>query len=68
MSNRRPYFSPAKRSQRRRVIQPGNLALVYSETLLPVGIEEEIKEGFFELKPKFTRQQGSIYISHRILH
>lgn len=40
-----------------------------TERLLPPSIEDDIKDGFFELKQKF-RDQGpsSIYISHIVLH
>jgi len=32
-------------------------------------VEDEIKDGFFELKQKFREQgQSSIYISHIVLH
>ena len=36
---------------------------------LDEGIEEEIKDGFFELKQKFSSQaETSIYVSHVVLH
>jgi hypothetical protein len=39
--------------------------LVCKDVVLPLNIEEEVKEGFFELKQKFNAQGvGSIYISH----
>ena len=43
--------------------------LLCTERELPFSIEEEIKDGFFELKQKF-REKGptSIYISHNVLH
>jgi len=37
--------------------------------VLPATIEEEIKDGFFELKQKFKSEgPSSIYISHLVLH
>jgi len=43
--------------------------LVCQERILPSSIEEEIKEGFFELKQKFKDSgASSIYISHVVLH
>jgi hypothetical protein len=43
--------------------------LVCRDIRLPSTIEEEIKDGFFELKPKFREQgQSSIYISHVVMH
>lgn len=43
--------------------------LVYVEKELDMSIEEEIKEGFFELKQKFKSVgPSSIYISHVVLH
>lgn len=46
-----------------------NNQLVCTERELPDSVEDEIKDGFFELKQKF-RDQGpsSIYISHIVLH
>lgn len=43
--------------------------LLCTERELPLNIEEEVKDGFFELKQKF-RDEGpsSIYISHIVLH
>jgi hypothetical protein len=43
--------------------------LVCQERVLPATIEEEIKDGFFELKQKFKDAgPSSIYISHVVLH
>lgn len=43
--------------------------LVCQERILPASIEEEIKDGFFELKQKFKESgPSSIYISHVVLH
>lgn len=43
--------------------------LVAQEKELPANIEDEIKNGFFELKQKFADSgPSSIYISHIILH
>lgn len=43
--------------------------LVCREKELDPSIEEEIKEGFFELKQKFKDQgESSIYVSHIVLH
>ena len=46
-----------------------NNTLVCTERELPDDIEDQIKDGFFELKQKF-RDEGpsSIYISHIVLH
>jgi hypothetical protein len=42
---------------------------VCREKELDPTIEEEIKEGFFELKQKFKDQgESSIYVSHIVLH
>lgn len=43
--------------------------IMATESLLPRNIEDQIKDGFFELKHKF-KQAGpsSIYISHVVLH
>ena len=48
---------------------PKDPELICTEKELPTNIEEEIKDGFFELKQKF-RDAGasSIYISHVVLH
>ena len=43
--------------------------LLCTERELPLNIEEEIKDGFFELKQKFRAEgPSSIYISHITLH
>ena len=43
--------------------------LICNERELSANIEDEIKNGFFELKQKFAEQgPSSIYISHIILH
>lgn len=43
--------------------------LVCNERELSANIEDEIKNGFFELKQKFNEEgPSSIYISHIILH
>jgi hypothetical protein len=43
--------------------------LVCTERELASNIEDEIKNGFFELKQKFSETgPSSIYISHIILH
>jgi len=43
--------------------------LVCREKELDPNIEEEIKEGFFELKQKFKEAgESSIYVSHVVLH
>ena len=49
--------------------EDGGGQLLCTERELPLNIEEEIKDGFFELKQKF-RDEGpsSIYISHIVLH
>lgn len=48
---------------------PMDPELVCRDIRLPSTIEEEIKDGFFELKPKFREQgQSSIYISHVVMH
>lgn len=40
-----------------------------TEKKLPSSIEDEIKQGFFELKQKFMNTSpSSIYISHVVLH
>jgi len=37
--------------------------------MLPLNLEQDIKEGFFELRQKFkTVGASSIYISHLVLH
>ena len=48
---------------------PQDPELVCTEKHLPTNIEEEIKDGFFELKQKFKDVgPSSIYISHVTLH
>ena len=49
--------------------EDGEGQLLCTERELSLNIEEEIKDGFFELKQKF-RDEGpsSIYISHIVLH
>lgn len=43
--------------------------MVCTEKELDPSIEDEIKEGFFELKQKFKDSgESSIYISHVVLH
>jgi len=43
--------------------------LVCKEKELDPAVEEEIKEGFFELRQKFKEDgESSIYISHVVLH
>jgi len=43
--------------------------LVCREKELDPSIEEEIKDGFFELKQKFKETgESSIYVSHVVLH
>lgn len=61
------------RSNGSRVIEtaahPKDPELVCTEKVLPESIEEEIKDGFFELKQKFKESgPSSIYISHVVLH
>ena len=48
---------------------PHDPELICTEKMLPDNIEEEIKDGFFELKQKFKDVgPSSIYISHVTLH
>ena len=48
---------------------PRDPELICTEKPLPENIEEEIKDGFFELKQKFKDVgPSSIYISHVVLH
>ena len=48
---------------------PKDPELICTEKQLPENIEEEIKDGFFELKQKFKDVgPSSIYISHVTLH
>lgn len=43
--------------------------LVSESKVLPLSLEQEIREGFYELRQKFKQSdQKSIYISHQILH
>jgi hypothetical protein len=43
--------------------------LVCREKELDPSVEDDIKEGFFELKQKFKNQgESSIYVSHIVLH
>ena len=43
--------------------------LVCTEKELDPSVEDDIKDGFFELKQKFKEQgESSIYISHIVLH
>ena len=61
------------RSNQSRVIEaashPKDPQLLCTEKQLPENIEEEIKDGFFELKQKFKEVgPSSIYISHVVLH
>lgn len=66
-------FNQTVRSNSSRVIEaaahPKDPELVCTEKVLPESIEEEIKDGFFELKQKFKDAgPSSIYISHVVLH
>ena len=48
---------------------PMDPELVCRDIVLPQTVEEEIKDGFFELKQKFkTEGPSSIYISHVVMH
>ena len=50
-------------------MHPLDPSLMVSENVLPRNIEDQIKDGFFELKHKFKEQgPSSIYISHIVLH
>lgn len=50
-------------------MHPMDPDLLVKERSLPINIEDEIKEGFFELKQKFKDAgPSSIYISHVVLH
>lgn len=43
--------------------------LVCNDVYLPPSLEDEIKDGFYELKQKFNRSANpNIYISHAVLH
>ena len=56
-------------SGQRRLGEDGKSQLLCTERELPLNIEEEIKDGFFELKQKFKDEgPSSIYISHVVLH
>ena len=66
-------FNGTMRSTNSRVMEdkahPRDPELVCTEKPLPENIEEEIKDGFFELKQKFKDVgPSSIYISHVVLH
>jgi hypothetical protein len=66
-------FNQTVRSNASRVIEaaahPKDPELICTEKQLPTNIEEEIKDGFFELKQKFKDAgPSSIYISHVVLH
>jgi hypothetical protein len=51
------------------VKHPLDPELMATEKELPEDIEEQIKDGFFELKHKFKEAgPSSIYISHVVLH
>ena len=61
------------KSNQTRVVEssshPKDPELICTEKQLPENIEEEIKDGFFELKQKFKDVgPSSIYISHVTLH
>ncbi len=50
-------------------IGPQDPDLVCEAKVLPISLEQEIKEGFFELRQKFKAVgASSIYISHIVLH
>ncbi len=50
-------------------MHPMDPDLLVKERSLPVNIENEIKQGFFELKQKFNEvSPSSIYISNAVLH
>ena len=66
-------FENTMRSNQSRLVEasqhPKDPELVCTEKQLPENIEEEIKDGFFELKQKFKDVgPSSIYISHVTLH
>ena len=66
-------FEATLRSTNSRVMEdkahPRDPELICTEKPLPENIEEEIKDGFFELKQKFKDVgPSSIYISHVVLH
>ena len=48
---------------------PNDPELVCKDRELPASIEDEIKDGFYELKQKFKDVgPSSIYISHTVIH
>ena len=50
-------------------MHPKDPDLLVKQRELPPNIEDEIKEGFFELRQKFKEKSpSSIYISHVVLH
>ena len=62
-------FKSTKSKMVEQVGHPKDPELVCTEKQLPENIEEEIKDGFFELKQKFKDVgPSSIYISHVTLH
>lgn len=66
-------FNQTMRSNTSRIIEtaahPNDPELLCTEKVLAENIEEEIKDGFFELKQKFKEAgPSSIYISHVVLH
>jgi hypothetical protein len=66
-------FNQTIRSNTSRIIEaashPNDPELLCTEKILSENIEEEIKDGFFELKQKFKEVgHSSIYISHVVLH
>ena len=66
-------FDQTLRSTKSRIMEekahPRDPELICTEKPLPENIEEEIKDGFFELKQKFKDVgPSSIYISHVVLH
>lgn len=66
-------FDQTSLSNQSRIIEeakhPKDPQLLCTEKHLPENIEEEIKDGFFELKQKFKDVgPSSIYISHVVLH
>ena len=66
-------FEATMRSTGSRIMEdkahPRDPELICTEKPLPENIEEEIKDGFFELKQKFKDVgPSSIYISHVVLH
>lgn len=68
-------FDQTMRSTKSRILEAGthhhpkDPQLLCTEKQLNENIEEEIKDGFFELKQKFKESgPSSIYISHVVLH